>query len=46
MKKNEIGFSIDYKNLKNLKEIIKKQDYKKMQENIKKAQKKVKVCQL
>ncbi len=40
---NEIGFSVDYQDLKNLKEIIMKQDYGKMRENMKKAQEKFKL---
>jgi len=40
---NKIGFSIDYEDLKNLKEIIMKQDYGKMKKNMKKAQEKFKL---
>ena len=40
VKNNEIGFSVERKDLGNLKEIIMKQDYGKMRENMKKAQEK------
>ena len=40
VKDNEIGFSIKYNDLDNLKDIIEKRDYKKMIDNTKKAQKK------
>ncbi len=40
---NKIGFSIGYKDLKNLKRIIMKRDYKKMKENMGNAQEKFKL---
>jgi hypothetical protein len=40
IKKNKIGICVKYKDLENLRKILEKQDYKKMQRDIKKAQNK------
>ncbi len=39
VEKNGIGISIDYEDVKNIRKILEKLNYKKLQENIKKAQK-------
>lgn len=43
IKGNKIGFGVNYENLKNLKKIIMKQNYKQLQKNVKKTQEKFKL---
>ena len=43
IEENKIGINIEYKDLKNLRKILEKQDYKQLQKNVKKAQEKFKL---
>ncbi len=43
IKDNKIGFSVNYENLKNLRKILMKQNYKQLQKNVQKTQEKFKL---